>query len=248
MIIEENGKKSIQDFAIIIGAMKSGTTTLFNYLIQHQQIAGSRQKEPNFFRMKTKWARGKAFYLRQWPGFDPTVHRYALEASTNYTKAPASAAVPRRIGAFGGNFRYIYILRNPIDRIESHVAHNIAKGRTRFDAVDGRLPRHVVQVSRYAYQLDTFRAALGDPEILLLDFDALRAAPLAVAERCVEFLGLEPFAFAAVEPANTRKSENRASEFRLAAEQRALLARRLRRDVRRLRDHYGFDVSGWGIL
>ena len=37
------------NFAIIIGAMKSGTTSLFDLLSQHPEVAGSRSKEPDFF-------------------------------------------------------------------------------------------------------------------------------------------------------------------------------------------------------
>jgi hypothetical protein len=231
--------------------MKSGTSTLFLYLSQHPEILRSRRKEPNFFSSKDQWSKGEAHYARQWPSFDPAVHRYALEASTNYTKAPGSVRVAKRIRRFGRgrDVRFIYILRNPIDRIESHIAHNIAKGRVTFEAASERAPQGSVEVSRYAYQLDTFRAGLGgDPEILLLDFDALRRTPLAVAARCAAFLGLDPaFAFSEVAPANTRKTTNRADEFRLGADQRAALAEELRPDVVARRDRYGFDGSGWGL-
>ena len=36
-------------FGLIIGAMKCGTTTLFNHLACHPQLAASRVKEPSFF-------------------------------------------------------------------------------------------------------------------------------------------------------------------------------------------------------
>jgi hypothetical protein len=239
----------IENFVIIIGAMKSGTTTLYKYLAQHPQILGSRWKEPNFFGLKRKWAKGAEAYLKLWPDFDPAVHRYALEASTHYTKAPRVRNVSRRIRRFGRSFRYIYIVRNPLDRIESHLAHNIAKGRLPFEVdVAGELPRRAVQVSSYAYQLDTFRAGLAEPEILILDFAEFCRTPLDVVDRCVRFLGLDPFVFSPVEPANVRKSVNRADEFRMDADQRARLAEQLRADVRDFRDRYGFDVSGWSIV
>ena len=39
----------INNFALIIGTMKGGTTSLFAYLAEHPQISPCRQKEPRFF-------------------------------------------------------------------------------------------------------------------------------------------------------------------------------------------------------
>ena len=133
---------------------------------------------------------------------------------------------------------------------KSHLAHNIGTGHLPFEVdFDHPLVRHAIRVSHYAYQLDAFRAGLGDPEILLLDFDELRLAPLAVAERCVRFLELDPgFRFSEIAPSNPRKQAHRAGEFRLDADRRAMLAEQLRSDIIEFRDHYGFDVSGWNLL
>jgi hypothetical protein len=226
--------------------MKSGTTTLYKYMIQHPQIAKSRRKEPNFFGLNSKWKKGRSSYLKLWPDFDPAVHRYALEASTHYTKSK-TARVARRMRRFGGEFRCIYILRNPVDRIESQLAHNIAKGRTPFDVAEP--PQHTVEVSRYVRQLDAFRKGFRHPKILILDFEELKRAPMAVLARCVEFLEIDPdFTFQTIAPANTRKNENRANEFRLTSEQRDRLSETLRPDILDLRDRYGFDVSSWGLV
>ena len=39
----------IANFALIIGAMRCGTTSLFSYLSQHPEVAPSTPKEPDFF-------------------------------------------------------------------------------------------------------------------------------------------------------------------------------------------------------
>lgn len=245
--------EDIEGFLLIIGAMKSGTTTLFQYLRQHPQIAPSRRKEPKFFVRDRKGPRAKRAerYARLWPGFEPGRHRYAMEASTHYTKAPLIPNVAQRIARHPGRFRFLYIMRNPIDRIESHLAHNLSRRQRlpKFDLANRRL-RQAVAVSRYAYQLDLFRDGLGrDPEVLLLDFDELRENPLAATARCVAHLGLDPdFAFTPIEPANVRRPSESGETFRLDAAQRALLADSLRDDVAALRDRYGFDVSRWGVL
>jgi hypothetical protein len=45
----------ITAFALIIGSMKSGTTSLFRYLAEHPELSPSTPKEPNFF--SREWSR-----------------------------------------------------------------------------------------------------------------------------------------------------------------------------------------------
>lgn len=236
----------IERFAVVIGAMKSGTSTLFDYLGQHPQLAQARHKELNFFSSED-WKKGREFYLRQWPRFDPAVHRYALEASPQYAKNPRAA---QRMRKFGAEFRYVFIVRNPVDRIESHLAHNIGRGRLPFEiGLDHRAVAYALRVSRYAAALDAFRATLGAPKLLILDLDELKRAPLTTAERAVAFLELDPaFRFSPIAPVNARRTANRADEFRFTPEQRAELGARLRDDVIAFRDRYGFDVGGWDLV
>src|SRR3954469_11077337 len=82
--------------AIIIGAMKGGTSSFYNYLIQHPQICGARAKEPEFFSEHQLHKVRCDRYSDLWD-FDAEKHRIALEASTGYTKYPLEPNVPRNI-------------------------------------------------------------------------------------------------------------------------------------------------------
>lgn len=99
-------------FALIVGAMKSGTSNLFSVLSQHPQIAGCNLKEPNFFSDEREFSKGFSYYQDLWD-WDPAVHSVALEASTTYTKYPRCEAAERIVEA-GKDFRLIYIMRNPL--------------------------------------------------------------------------------------------------------------------------------------
>lgn len=239
----------IERLLLIIGAMKSGTTTLYQYLAQHPQVASNRRKEPNFFGAPGNLRRRRGAYLRQWPDFDPARHRYAMEASTHYTKAPQYPRVPRRIAGFGLETRLIYIVRDPVDRIESHIAHNIAQGRTGHDIAWGDpMLRRAIHVSCYARQLERYARAMPGKEILVLDFDELRRDPLAVTARCVAFLDLDPaFAFTPIAPANVRRTDNAGDRFRLSEEMRAQLRAELAPDAQRFARRHGFDISAWNL-
>jgi hypothetical protein len=241
-----SGERPIPDrFALVIGAMKGGTTSLFDYLRTHPQILGSRKKEPNFFAAARIFQRGPEQYYGLWESFDPAAHRWVLEASPNYTKHPLYPLTAERIARFPGRFRFIYVLRDPVDRIESHIAHNIARGRLTPGNWEDRL-EPTLATSRYAAQLDRFTSVMAEPEVLLLDFAELRDDPLALLGRCTRFLDVDPdFAFAPRPPSNPGKALPEGDRFRLAPEMRARLRAELAPDMARLRRIYGFDTSAW---
>lgn len=181
----------IPRFAIIIGAMKSGTTSLFHYLVQHPQIAGPRLKEPSFFVDDNRWPDDWDWYENLWE-FDPTKHQWALEASTNYTKTPVFADAARRMADSGREFKLIYIMRNPLHRVESHVRHLITVGQLKADQQsDDCVKSGMLKVSSYAAQLDGYRAVFPAESMLLLSFETLRDDPLGVTQRTLRFLGLD---------------------------------------------------------
>src|SRR5687767_556056 len=113
----------IKNYLLIIGAMKSGTTTLFDYLSNHPQIAPCANKEPGFFAFDEFFDRGFSWYEEQF-NFDSSRHSYAMEASTDYTKFPYCNSTLEKLAASQPRqFKLIYIMRNPIRRIESHARH-----------------------------------------------------------------------------------------------------------------------------
>ena len=249
------GAAPIRDFALILGAMKSGTTSLYHYLAAHPAIATGRKKEPDFFTSGRNWRQGLDAYYALWPDFDPATHRYALEASTNYTKFPqrkgAAMRMKRIADERGAQFRFFYILRNPIDRIESHLAHNIAR-RARDGSganLDPARLEGALAVSRYASQLKRFTRQFPRRDLMILDFDDLAADPRGLVDRAFGFLDLETPADLEIRPpANTRRDAHGSASFRLDDATRTQIRDALRDDVTELRDRFGVDVTKWDIL
>jgi hypothetical protein len=118
----------------IVGAAKAGTTSLHFYLDQHPQIQMSEPKEPHFFageengipfppeRVATKEAYEALF--------DPAFEVRG-EASPSYTNAPRRQGVPERIGELVPEAKFIYLVRDPIERTVSHYRHSVAAGKER---------------------------------------------------------------------------------------------------------------------
>ncbi|MBE9125329.1 MULTISPECIES: sulfotransferase family protein [unclassified Coleofasciculus] len=97
---------------LVIGAMKSGTTTLHNYLAQHPQVYMSPLKEPHFFSYKGQ-ANRKITNLDDYHAlFQGVSDEIAIgESSTTYLAFPKIAS--ERIHHYIPNAKLIAILRNP---------------------------------------------------------------------------------------------------------------------------------------
>lgn len=195
-------------FGLIIGAMKCGTTTLFNHLARHPQVAPSRIKEPSFFcdEQYRPWELERYQELWDW---QPGTHRIAIEASANYTKRPAVPDCPERIAALereGADLRFVYCIRNPLDRIASHVYHGLYAGWTK--PLEEGISDHALNVSRYAMQLDPYAAHFGRDRIHLLVLEQFQRSPEESLRRVCEFLEIDPN-FPIRDP---EKAHNKASE------------------------------------
>tara|TARA_B100001971_G_scaffold129103_1_gene119107 strand:- start:164067 stop:164876 length:810 start_codon:yes stop_codon:yes gene_type:complete len=109
---------------IVIGAQKSGTTSMYAYLVQHPQIHTCSKKELHYF--DTYIHRGDWFYRSFFP-LKSKVKKgdRCGEASTGYLLHPL---VPKRIKEFNPNTKIIALLRDPVDRAISSYHHQIRKG------------------------------------------------------------------------------------------------------------------------
>jgi hypothetical protein len=153
-------------------------------LIEHPRICPCRTKEPQFFCKEQTVA-----YEDLWE-YDEDRHVYSLEASTNYTKHPMVSGVPDRIHAYGLKPKFIYLVRDPIDRIESQ--YNFMVNNRGVHAEEFKETR-IVANSMYYMQLQQFLQVFPDrDQYLILDFDTLISEPTTVVAACMEFLGLEP--------------------------------------------------------
>ena len=112
---------------LIIGAQKCGTTSLYQYLIQHPNILPAATKEVHFFDLQ--YARGIDWYLQQFPDRAESnckKPRYQTgEASPYYFFHPL---VPERVHRHFPQVKLIVLLRNPVDRAISHYYHEVRLG------------------------------------------------------------------------------------------------------------------------
>lgn len=236
---------SIDEFALIIGAMKCGTTTLYEYLTQHPNIYGNLvQKEPEYF-SQTALPENLSGYLRQWR-LPRSGRALALEASTGYTKIPNFPNVAERLLRLDAKMNFIYLVRDPIARIESHIAHNIANGVSQLEYEIEDLQHHIA-VSSYAQQIEPYRTAFPERPILILDLDDLARDPARVVQDVYRHLDLEPHDVEVIPPKNTRSKQGQAAKYRLPNALKAELQVRLSAEMAKFSESGNFDVSKWGF-
>ena len=104
--------------AVIAGANKCGTTSLFRYLAAHPGVRGSRVKETGFF-LRDRGAQSEALaaYLQNFAASDSLENRVLLEATPRYLEM--GRAVARRIHGLIPETRLIFLLRDPVERFQS---------------------------------------------------------------------------------------------------------------------------------
>ena len=103
-----------QDYCLIIGTQRGGTSTLFETLSKCSGIAGSFTKELHYFDNPESFIPSLATYSNNFRGVG-----VRMEASPSYLYIPI---VAKRIKEMLPQARFIVLLRNPVDRAFSHFA------------------------------------------------------------------------------------------------------------------------------
>ena len=251
-------------FTLIIGALGSGTTSLFRHLGAHPQVVPCRVKEPKFFTDDRKWTLGVDWYRSLWDFHEPD-ERIAIKASSVYSMHPAVPCPAQRIAQMPAGFRFIYLLRDPLARIAAHHSHACAEG-----GLGESVLRSHIDASRYAMQLDRYRRHFRREDFLLLRSEDFGSDPLELMKRVCCFLEIDPyFGFPELTaprdpvadgwlgrlPGLSRLrrgrrppgGETEQARGGLHPEQRAYALRELRDDLAKLEGEWGFDVSGWHL-
>jgi len=249
--------RTTPDF-LIVGAQRSGTTSLYRYLAEHPAVAPPVRKEIQYFSLH--YRRGDGWYRTHFPL--SARRRSTFEATPYYLFHPGAA--PRAADTVP-DAKLIALLRDPVARAFSQWQHNASRGlehlgfEAALDAEPERLAgesdrlavdagyrsdahRYWSYAARghYAEQLERWLAHFPRRQILVLRSEDLYEHPEPTYARTLEFLGLTPIALDTY-PRYTRRTSG--AQMTDAARQR--LTAHFRPHNERLAALLGEDVW-WG--
>ena len=201
----------------IIGASKAGSSALHAYLAAHPDICMSTEKEPCFFvdqdELHAAWpimarrpcSHGWEAYLDLWK--DGADARYRGEGSVYYSQAPHRSGVAARIAAACPDARILYTVREPVTRAIGHYWQRFKEFQEPLPIAAAMRENPLYRdTSDYALQLQAYRGHFAPSQIHVIIAEELRADRRAVLARCIDWLGLAPFAFGEAQLADQHRS------------------------------------------
>lgn len=103
---------------IIIGAAKSGTTSICRHLLDDDRLYLSIPKEPEFFARDDIYSKGDEWYCHLFDSAQS--NQLCGEASTIYSLFPLFPKTAERMFSLIPNVKLIYVMRNPVNRAYSY--------------------------------------------------------------------------------------------------------------------------------
>lgn len=193
----------------IVGAAKSGTTSMYRYLEQHPDVYMPSFKEPHWFArvepssgLIVHSVTSEAEYLRLFEGWKG--ERAIGEASPSYLWDDAA---PGRIQEEVPDAKIIVLLRDPVSRAFSHYLMDVREGmeeRPFLRALQEDYASHekgwgishlYVELGMYCEQISRYLDCFGRENVLVLFFEEVFADPYCTLRglgRTLNFLGVDP--------------------------------------------------------
>ncbi len=189
--MESSGRRP--DF-VVIGAMKAGTTTLFQWLDGHPGCHLPAVKEPHFFSRDEEYAAGPGGYLALFA--DAPDGWLTGEASASYADPRVAAVVAGRMRELAPDVRLVYLVREPVARLKSHYLHEWQRSRERRPLLEALADpdNAYAAMSRYVDAVTPFLEVFGADRVLVLGTEELASADGPGWARVTDHLGLAPLA------------------------------------------------------
>jgi len=173
---------------IIIGAMKSATSTLHEQLSLQDGIFMATPKEPNYFSDDEVYAKGDAWYEGLFA--DAKLGDLCGESSTDYTKLPDYPLTLPRMSAKLNSPKLVYVMRHPVDRLVSHYIHQWSQQVMTCD-INQAINEYdeLIDYGCYAKQIKPYIVEYGIENILFVFMEAIKDKPQEQLEKVADFIG-----------------------------------------------------------
>jgi len=186
----------------VVGAQKAGTTSLHKYLYTHPDIYLPAVKETKFFAADDRYAQGLQHY--EFTYFSQWKEEKAIgEVDPDYMYFPQSLERMSEILDLA-NTKFIFVLRNPIDRAFSHYLMTLRRGIEDLSFEEAisleqiRISKNYLSNMHFSYlsrgyyfqQIKRFLSYTDKSNMLFILSDDLKKSTHNAVRRCHRFLGV----------------------------------------------------------
>ncbi|VEP16606.1 Sulfotransferase [Hyella patelloides LEGE 07179] len=197
---------------LILGAAKTGTTSIYRYMKQHPEIYMSPAKEPRFFVFENETLDFNGVgdeietaktslqeYQQLFAGVE--AEKAIGEATTMYLW---SAKAPQRIKHYIPDVRMIAILRNPVDRAYSNYLHLKQAKREPLDSFSAAIQQESQRIKNhwwpfwyykdqgfYYRQLQRYYSLFDSNQLKIYLYEDLKTEPLKLLQDIFSFLEVD---------------------------------------------------------
>lgn len=121
--MKKNSNEQLKQHLLIVGAQKSGTSSLHNYLSQHPQIISAKNKELRFFTVSDIFDKGYDWYTSQFKrslfqrlkaGINGDSLTYFIDSTPEYLYHHKTPELIKT--TLNGNVKILILLRDPVQR------------------------------------------------------------------------------------------------------------------------------------
>jgi len=195
----------------IVGAAKSGTSSLYEYLKQHPEIYMSLEKEPLFFLPHDQVVNHK---YKKWDNY------ISLFQNVNNEKAIGEASTPylyyhesaKKIKNTFPNSKIIILLRNPVEMSFSLYLHALRMGAEElpfdkaieveeerindpnfiYKSKTHHAGRYYLSRAKYYRQVKNYLDIFDKDKVMIILFEDLKTKPVETCKQVFSFLGVDP--------------------------------------------------------
>ncbi|MCW8832140.1 MAG: sulfotransferase [Colwellia sp.] len=193
----------------MIGAAKSATTSLSKMLSEHPQAAIAKDKEPHFFAYDKLYARGLAWYETK---FSHCSDEIAIgDASVSYARLRTHPDAVKRIKAHVPDAKIIFMVRHPIERIESGYVESLGtEGTVPYPSINHAICQNPIFVdsSRYWETYESYCQYFGANNVKVIWFEEFIHNPVKAFQSVCKFLAIDD---TIIPSENAQKSNSRAN-------------------------------------
>ncbi len=184
---------------LVIGAGKSGTTWIWQFMRSHPQVFVPDDKELNYFNSEPIEPAGNRN-----PNYGKPLdwyERFFLEAAPEAVVGELSPAylwsetAPAEIGRYNADIKLIAVLRQPVDRTFSHHLYRLQRGYVApglsFERALEDAP-FLIERSMYGKHLARYLDVFDRDQLKVLFYEDLKEDSRSFADQITDFLGVDP--------------------------------------------------------